>query len=247
MAVDAEPGLELVAGVDPACAGKLAVFGSTELIVAERMDALSEEAAEVAVDFTTARGALENLRWCADNGVHAVVGTTGIHDSEISEVGGMFSRGTANCVMAPNFAIGAVLMMSMAALAAPYMQGVEIVELHHDGKRDAPSGTALATAERLREARESAGKGAFKDGPAGSEVLPGARGAPASGGVHVHAVRLPGLVSHQEVVMGAAGQSLTIRHDSYDRSSFMPGVLMAIKAVAHRPGLTVGLEALLGL
>jgi 4-hydroxy-tetrahydrodipicolinate reductase len=150
-------------------------------------------------------------------------------------------------VVAPNFALGAVLLLRFCELAAPLMDSVEVIELHHDQKRDAPSGTAMDTAARIVEARRRAGAGPLPADPTVHEVLPSARGAEAPGGVRVHSVRLPGLVAHEEVLFGAAGQTLTLRHDSYDRVSFMPGVLLAVRAVADRPGLTVGLGPLLGI
>jgi 4-hydroxy-tetrahydrodipicolinate reductase len=150
-------------------------------------------------------------------------------------------------VVAANFAIGAVLMMKFAETAAPWFDGAEIVESHHDGKLDAPSGTALRTAERMAAGRASAGSGEFPADRTATSVLDGSRGGAAAAGVRIHSVRLPGLVAHQEVILGAVGQSLTIRHDSYDRASFMDGVVLAIRSVPDRPGLTLGLEPLLGL
>jgi 4-hydroxy-tetrahydrodipicolinate reductase len=145
-------------------------------------------------------------------------------------------------VIAPNFAIGAVLMMRFAELAAPWFESAEIVELHHDGKVDAPSGTAMLTVRRMAEASSD-----WADDPTRKEVLPGARGGVGPGGIPVHSVRLRGLVAHQEVLLGTTGQTLTIRHDSYDRASFMPGVVLAVKQVAHHPGVTIGLDSILGL
>jgi len=150
-------------------------------------------------------------------------------------------------VVAPNFAIGAVLLMRFCELAAPHMDGVEVIELHHDAKRDAPSGTARQTAAGIAAARARAGSAPLPPDPTTEHILPGARGGEGPGGIRIHSVRLPGLIAHEEVIFGAPGQSLTIRHDSYDRSSFMPGVLLAVRAVPERPGLTVGLEALLEL
>ncbi len=230
--------LELVAAVDPPCAGST-VEGLT---IAGSADALAEAGAEVAVDFTHAAAARENLRWCAAHGVHAVVGTTGLGAEDLAELGELFGSGKAHAVVAPNFAIGAVLMMRLAALAAPHMDSVEIIELHHDNKVDAPSGTALLTAARLAEAKDT-----WADDPTRTVVLEGARGGAGPAGIRVHSVRLRGLVAHQEVLFGTTGQSLSIRHDSYDRTSFMPGVLLAVRQVGERPGLTVGLDALLGI
>ena len=169
-----------------------------------------------------------------------MVGTTGFTDDDFETIRAQFT--TSNCVIAPNFAIGAVLMMHFAALAAPWFETAEIIELHHDAKVDAPSGTAMLTAERIAAASDR-----WAPDPTTTEVVEGARGGRSPGGIPIHSVRLRGLVAHQEVLFGTTGQSLTIRHDSYDRSSFMPGVLLAVKAVADRPGLTVGLDPLLGI
>jgi 4-hydroxy-tetrahydrodipicolinate reductase len=238
-AVAEVPDLELVAAVDPACEG-VSLEG---LPVAAGPEALEAAGAEVAVDFTAAEAARENLRWCAGHGVHAVVGTTGLSAADYEEAARLFSPGgRANAVIAPNFAVGAVIMMRLAELAAPFFETAEIVELHHDGKIDAPSGTALLTARRMAEASPD-----WAPDPTKTLALEGARGGTGPGGIHIHAVRLRGLVAHQEVILGTAGQSLSIRHDSYDRTSFMPGVLLAVRSVASRPGLTVGLDALLGI
>jgi 4-hydroxy-tetrahydrodipicolinate reductase len=241
-AVAAEPDLQLAAGVDPFHAGLdvrqvtgADVQGGPVLSDAE---GLVHVPVDVAVDFTRVEAARENLRWCAAHGVHAVVGTTGLTSDDLETIRGAFT--TSNCFVAPNFAIGAVLMMRLAERAAPYFETVEIIELHHDQKVDAPSGTALLTAERIAGA-----SGEWGADPTETEVLAGARGGRAAADIHVHSVRLRGLVAHQEVLFGTTGQSLTIRHDSYDRSSFMPGVLLAVRSVASRPGLTIGLDALL--
>jgi len=244
-AVAADPELELVAAVDPYHEGiDLHQLGvpDTGLQVARTANVLSEHGVDVAVDFTVIDAARENLAWCAENGVHAVVGTTGFTEAEIDKLRLKLLDSTANAVIVPNFAIGAVLMMRFAELAAPYFETAEVIELHHDDKVDAPSGTAMLTAQRMAHASGDWGKD-----PTEKVVAEGARGAEGPGGIRVHSVRLRGLVAHQEVVLGTTGQSLTIRHDSYDRTSFMPGVLLAIRAVRERPGLTVGLDALLGL
>jgi 4-hydroxy-tetrahydrodipicolinate reductase len=235
-AVTADPELELVAAVDPAREGA-DILGLT---IAGSADAMAEAGAEVAVDFTVAEGARKNLRWCAAHGVHAVVGTTGFSPADYDDFAKHFVR--SSCLVAPNFAIGAVLMMRFAEMAAPFFDTAEVIELHHDAKADAPSGTAMMTVQRMAAASPD-----WAPDPTKQEVVKGARGGAADGGIHVHSVRLRGLVAHQEVLLGTMGQSLTIRHDSYDRTSFMPGVLMAVKKVAERPGLTVGLDALLGL
>jgi 4-hydroxy-tetrahydrodipicolinate reductase len=244
-AVAEDPDLELVAAVDPYHAGiDLAQLGlpGTGVQVAANADALAHAGAEVAVDFTVVEAARDNMRWCAENGVHVVVGTTGFSREDLADLEARFHESTANAVVAPNFAIGAVLMMRFAEIAAPYFETGEIIELHHDAKADAPSGTAVLTAERMA----AAGKEWGPD-PTTMVVVPGARGALVAGSIPVHSVRLRGLVAHQEVILGTTGQSLTIRHDSYDRASFMPGVLLAIRAVRDRAGLTVGLDTLLGL
>lgn len=215
--------------------------------VSSSLEVLDETGAHVVVDFTTAAASRVSLPWCAARGIHAVVGTTGLGPDDMAALRAAFAGGPANAVVAPNFALGAVLMMRFCELAAPLMDGAEVIELHHDRKRDAPSGTALRTAERMAGARDAAGSGPFPLDATTDVVVAGARGGVAPGGVHVHSVRLPGLVAHQEVVFGAPGQSLSIRHDSFDRRSFMPGVLLAVRAVAQRPGLTIGLEPLLGL
>lgn len=256
-AVRADSELELVAAVDPRLApgasgresldpGALLGIEAVGVHTGASIDDLLEVGTEVAVDFTEATAATANMRWCASHGVHAVVGTTGIAPGDLEDLRGAFEASKANCVIAPNFAIGAVLMMRLSALAAPFMDSVEIIELHHDAKVDAPSGTALRTAELIDDARRSAAADAWRPDPTTKTVLPGARGGTGPGGVHVHSVRLHGLVAHQEVVFGAAGQSLAVRHDAYDRTAFMPGVVLAVKEVGSRPGLTVGLEPLLG-
>jgi 4-hydroxy-tetrahydrodipicolinate reductase len=248
-AVSEDPDLELVAAVDPALAGidLRQVTGSdgSGIQVAGDVSDLERAGADVAVDFTVADVAAQNMRWCAEHGVHCVVGTTGISPSDVAQIEALFASSPANCVLAANFAITAVLMMRFDELAAPYVGGVEIIELHHDGKLDAPSGTALKTAERVDGARRAAGLDPWPADRTASAVVAGARGGEGPGGIRVHSVRLPGLVAHQEIIFGALGQSLTLRQDSYDRSSYMPGVLLAVKSVAQRPGLTVGLDALL--
>ncbi|EFC81199.1 4-hydroxy-tetrahydrodipicolinate reductase [Parafrankia sp. EUN1f] len=202
--------------------------------------------ADVLVDFTHPDAVMDNLQWAVENGVHSVVGTTGFDDDRLATVRGWLGPDpSVGVFVAPNFGIAAVLMMIFAARAAPYFESVEIVELHHPGKADAPSGTARRTAELVSASRRAAGQD-----PAGPDAttsaLDGARGARVAG-VPVHAVRLGGLVAHQEVLLGGSGETLTIRHDSLDRASFMPGVLLAVRHVADHPGLTVGLEALLDL
>jgi 4-hydroxy-tetrahydrodipicolinate reductase len=222
-AVSAAPDLELVAAIDDG-------------------DPRELSGADVAVDFTRPDAVMDNLRACVDAGVHAVVGTTGFDEARLAEVRSLLQGTELGILVAPNFGIAAVLMMQFAAQAAPWFESVEIVELHHPNKADAPSGTARRTAELVAQARR--GMAAMPD--ATTVALDGARGADVDG-VRVHAVRLAGLVAHQEVVLGGAGESLTIRHDSYTRESFMPGVLLGIRSIGDRPGLTVGLEHLLDL
>ncbi|HUC05155.1 MAG TPA: 4-hydroxy-tetrahydrodipicolinate reductase [Acidimicrobiales bacterium] len=235
--------LELVAAVDPGHAGS-AVHGCP---IEADVAALSAGKAEVVVDFTVAEALRVNLPLYASEGVHAVVGTTGLSDVELEEAARLFGASAANAIVAANFTISAVLLMHLCALAAPFMESAEVIELHHDAKRDAPSGTALRTASAMADARDRAHAGSLPPDPTTDTVLRGARGGQGPGGIHIHSVRLPGLVAHQEVIFGAAGQSLTIRQDSYDRRSYMPGVLLAVRHVADRPGLTIGIESLLGL
>jgi 4-hydroxy-tetrahydrodipicolinate reductase len=210
---------------------------------ADSLDALA--LADVVVDFTRPDVVMDNLRWCIARGLHCVVGTTGFDDARLDELRGLLAESPAvGVIIAANFSVGAVLMMRFAATAAPFYESVEIVELHHPDKADAPSGTARRTAELIADARRASD--ALPSPDATSTGLPGARGAEVDG-VRVHSVRVRGLVAHQEVLLGSAGETLTIRHDSTDRASFSPGVLLAIHAAASRPGLTVGLEDLLDL
>lgn len=239
-AVSATDDMDLVAAVDPAGAATVADGAVT---VAADLGALSEAGVEVAVDFTVPGAAVANATWCAEHGIHTVIGTTGLDDSELRDLAAAFPpTGRLGCVVAPNFALGAVLMMRFAELASPWFDTAEIIELHHDAKVDAPSGTAMLTANRMAAASEQWG-----EDPTRVETVPGARGGQGPAGIRIHSVRLKGLVAHQEVILGATGQSLTIRHDSYDRQSFMPGVLLAVREVPGRPGLTVGLENLIGV
>ena len=244
-AVADDPDLELVAAVDPHHGGidlrQVIGPGASGIQISANADALVEAGTEVAVDFTEAAAARANLRWCAAHRIHSVVGTTGLTGTDLDVLRSTFVDGV-NCVVAPNFAIGAVLMMRFAEMAAPYFETAEVIELHHDAKVDAPSGTAMLTAERMAAASRD-----WVPDPTTDEVLTGARGGEGPAGIRVHSVRLRGLVAHQEVLFGTTGQSLTLRHDSFDRSSFMPGVLLAVRTVIDHPGLTVGLDALLGL
>jgi len=196
--------------------------------------------ADVVVDFTVAEAARDNLVWLAEQKIHAVVGTTGFTDSDIERFRAAFTAADRACIIAPNFAISAVLMMRFAELAAPYFDTAEVIELHHDAKIDAPSGTARLTVEKM-----AAASGSWAPDPTEHEMLAGVRGAEGHAGIRVHAVRMRGMVAHHEVILGAEGQTLTIRQDSTDRTSFMPGVLAAVKAAPDRSGLIIGLDALL--
>jgi 4-hydroxy-tetrahydrodipicolinate reductase len=236
-AVSGAPDMELVAAVDPVHAGVVA----GEIRLAADAHQLVAARAEVAVDFTVLSAARENLRWCAAHGVHAVVGTTGFDEAELAELADLFEHSDANAVIVPNFAVGAVLMMRFAEIAAPFFETAEIIELHHDRKIDAPSGTAARTAQRMSAASKD-----WADDPTTTVIAEGARGGLIDG-IHVHSVRMRGMVAHQEVLLGTSGQTLSIRHDSYDRESFMPGVLLAVRKIAETAGLTIGLDALLGL
>ncbi|MFL6110572.1 MAG: 4-hydroxy-tetrahydrodipicolinate reductase [Catenulispora sp.] len=228
-AVEDAPGLELVARVD----------------VDDDPRRIAESGAQVAVDFTHPGATMQNIEFCVRHGIDVVVGTSGFDEARLEQVRALLAGSDVRVLIAPNFSIGGVLMMRFAAVAAPYFESVEIVELHHPDKFDAPSGTATRTAELIAEARAAAGSAAMPD--ATKTGLDGARGATVES-VPVHSVRLRGLVAHQEVLLGSVGETLTIRHDSLDRASFMPGVVLACKKIATRPaGLTVGLDALLDL
>jgi len=228
-AVEAADDLELVAEVD----------------LGDSLDTLVEAGAEAVVDFTHPDVVMDNLRFCVEHGIHAVVGTTGFDAERLAILEGWLADASAvGVLVAPNFSIGAVLMMRFAAVAAPFYESVEVVELHHPDKADAPSGTARRTAELIAAARREAGSPPMPD--ATSTGLEGARGADVEG-VRVHGLRVRGLVAHQEVILGSPGETLTIRHDSLERASFTPGVLTGLRAIADRPGLTVGLEHLLDL
>jgi 4-hydroxy-tetrahydrodipicolinate reductase len=226
-AVDAADDLELVAMIDQG----------------DWLFNASDAGAEVVVDFTTPDVVMDNLHWSIDQGINVVVGTSGFTEQRLDRVRTWLShKPGVGVVIAPNFGVGAVLMMQFAARAARFFESVEIIEQHHPRKLDAPSGTATHTARLIAQARAEAGLGAVPD--ATKDELPGARGAEIDG-VRVHSVRAAGLVAHQEVLFGTTGETLTIRHDSYDRASFMPGVLLAVRSVLTRPGLTVGLDSLL--
>ena len=223
-AVEATEGLALVAALD----------------LGDSLDQLKGSAAHVVVDFTTPDSVMSNLEFLINNGINVVVGTTGFDDAKLATVKGWLAHNpSVGVLVAPNFAIGAVLMMEFATKAAKYFESAEIIELHHPNKVDAPSGTASRTAELMSKARKDAGLGAMPDATTTSQD--GARGATV-GDIPVHSVRLRGLIAHQEVLLGGLGETLTIRHDSLDRAGFMPGVLLGVRKVISNPGLTFGLE-----
>ena len=228
--------LELVAAIGRTAAGKQ-VNGVT---IAAELRALADAGCDVVVDFTNAASARITLPWLAMHGVHAVVGTTGFNETDLANFRSEFTG--SNCVIASNFAISAVLMMHFAELAAPYFDTAEIIELHHDSKLDAPSGTAISTAQRMAAASDE-----WAPDPTQHETFPGARGGEGPAGIRLHSVRMRGMIAHQEVILGAQGQTLTIRQDSYDRVSYMPGVVLACKHLSEHPGLTLGLDKFLGL
>lgn len=216
---------------------------SAEVDAGDELSLLTDGGTEVVIDFTHPDVVMDNLKFLIDNGIHAVVGTTGFTEERLAQVRSWLAAKPGSAVLiAPNFAIGAVLSMHFAAQAAKFFESVEVIELHHPQKADAPSGTATRTAQLIAEAR----KGLPANPDATSTGLPGARGADVDG-VPVHSVRLAGLVAHQEVLFGTMGETLTIRHDSIDRTSFVPGVLLAVRRVAEFPGLTIGIEPLLDL
>jgi len=211
----------------------------------DELDGLVSSGAQVVVDFTHPDVVMDNLEFCLDHGIHAVVGTTGFDDERLETLRRWLADAPGvGVLVAPNFSIGALLMMRFAATAAPFYESVEVVELHHPDKADAPSGTARRTAQLIAAARREAGSGPVPD--ATSSALDGARGADVEG-IRVHGLRIRGLVAHQEVVLGGLGETLTIRHDSLDRASFTPGVLVGVRAIGSHPGLTVGLEEFLDL
>lgn len=216
---------------------------SAEVDAGDALAMFTESATEVVIDFTHPDVVMDNLKFLIGNGIHAVVGTTGFTEQRLEAVRGwLVDSPETGVLIAPNFAIGAVLSMYFAQKAAPYFESAEVIELHHPQKADAPSGTATRTATLIAQAR----KGMPPNPDATSTGLPGARGADVDG-IPVHSVRLTGLVAHQEVLFGTMGETLTIRHDSIDRTSFVPGVLLAVRQISQRPGLTIGLEALMEL
>jgi len=235
-AIAADPDLELVAVVDPGSP----VSTTHGLTVAKELRALADAHVDVAIDFTVAEASRVNLPWLAMHSIHAVVGTTGFTQSDFDTFKQSFTN--SNCIIAANFAIGAVLMMRFAEMASPFFDTAEIIEIHHDGKADSPSGTAVTTAQRMAAASSNWAKD-----PTKHEVIPGARGAKGPANIPIHAVRMRGTVANQEVILGAQSQTLTIRHDTIDRESFMPGVVLACKKIAEHKGLTLGLDSFLGI
>jgi 4-hydroxy-tetrahydrodipicolinate reductase len=235
-AVSGDAELQLVAAVDPRAIGE-ALHG---VVVGGELKGLVDAGAEVVVDFTVASAAKVTLGWLALHGIHGVVGTTGFSDDDLDSFRSAFTG--SNCLIASNFAISAVLMMRFAELAAPYFDSAEIIEMHHAGKVDAPSGTAVSTAQRIAAASSQ-----WTEDPTQHEVYPGARGGKGPAGIRVHSLRIHGVQAHQEVIFGTQGQTLTIRQDSYDSSSYLPGIVLACKRIGTVPGLTLGLGALLDL
>jgi 4-hydroxy-tetrahydrodipicolinate reductase len=236
-----EEGLDLVCAFDPAAAGtplqSLAPDLESPLVITgDRRDLLGA-GTEAVVDFTVAAAAVENIPFALENGIHVVAGTTGFSSEDLEAWRGLCGKSGANCLIAPNFAIGAILLMRFASIAARYMPACEIIELHHPYKLDAPSGTARLTAGKVAAVLADAGTA-----PAGDAAPQAASRGLVVEGIPVHSVRLPGLVAHQEVIFGGQGQTLSIRHDSIDRTSFMPGVVFALRRITEYPGLTVGLE-----
>ena len=213
-----------------------------ELDLGDSLSTLTEKKVDVVVDFTVPDSVMANLEFLISNGIHAVVGTTGFDDTKLDRIRTLVSGKKVSVLIAPNFGVGAVLMMHFAEMAAPYFDSTEIVELHHPRKVDSPSGTAKRTAELIGKARKDSAKGSMPD--ATESAIPGARGA-LVGGVPIHSIRSEGLLAHQEVIFGTTGETLTIRHDSLDRASFMPGVLLGIRKVREHEGLIYGLEKIL--
>ena len=240
-AVQGAPDMVVSCVVDPQVATLAAEEG---VVAAASMAELEAGVADVVVDFTVAEAARENLAVALGLGCHVVSGTTGLSDADLAALEAASDASQRSVLVAANFALGAVLAIRFAETAARYFDGVEVIELHHDRKVDAPSGTSLSTARRIAAARDEAGLGECHD-PTTTVVAEGARGANGPGGVRIHSVRLPGLVAHEEIILASPGEALTIRHDSWDRTSFMAGVLLAVRTASTRTGLTVGLDALL--
>ncbi len=235
--VAADPELEIVAKIDPS--GGEGISTSIEALV--------EAGADVAIDFTQPGVAFANVTFCLEHGIHCVVGTTGMSEAELEKISELANSGSANAFVAPNFSIGAVLMMHLSVLAARHLGSCEIVEMHHNQKLDAPSGTARKTATDIAAVWKEHGRApGGEHHPDEEEKIPGSRGGEADD-IHIHSVRLRGAEAHQEVIFGAPGQTLTIRHDAMNRTSYLPGIILAVKSVASKPGLTVGLENLMDL
>ncbi len=242
-AIAEDPELEIAGGADPVASGApVSSLGvpSDSMLFGSLSECISSAKPEVIVDFSVPSAVKQNIRIGLEGGIHMVVGTTGLAREDLDGFNDLMREKGANLLVAPNFAIGAILMMHFAKIASKYYPDAEIVELHHNAKADAPSGTSLKTAAEIASARKAAPEG----NPGGHETIAGARGADVDG-VRVHSVRLPGLVAHQEVIFGGTGETLSVRHDSMERTSFMKGVVLAIKAVPSRPGLTYGLENIL--
>ena len=234
-AIAAADGLQLVVAVD-------ATPGVTAegVTISKELRALADAHVDVAVDFTVAAASRINLPWLAMHSIHAVVGTTGFTQEDLDTFKKSFTN--SNCLIAANFAVGAVLMMRFAEMAAPFFDTAEIIEIHHDGKADSPSGTAISTAQRMAAANSE-----WASDPTQHEAIAGARGARGPGNIPIHAVRMRGTVANQEVILGAQSQTLTIRHDTIDRTSFMPGVVIACKKIAVHQGFTLGLDTFLNI
>lgn len=240
--------LKLVAAIDPRLSGidlsQVTGIVGTGLEISGSRESLVNSKAQVAVDFTSANVAFDNMMWCAKHNIHGVVGTTGLTDDQVGQLEVAFSNSKANCILAPNFAIGAILMMKFSEMASIFFDTVDIIELHHDRKVDAPSGTAMETAKRVANFRDTT-KNPFGVDPTKNVVLNGVRGGQFEEGLNIHSLRVRGMVAHQEVILGTVGQTLTIRHDSYDRTSFMPGVILAVKSVNKVMGLVKGMDSLI--
>ncbi len=246
-AVDEAPDFELAGLVDTAAKRADTAAKKETPFYSSLEESLEDADPFAAVDFTQADAATASLKILAARGIHAVVGTSGIDEKAVKELAGEFKK--SNCLIAPNFSISAVLMMRLAEMAAPHFESAEIIEMHHESKADAPSGTAIETMRRMQAASDF-----WLEDPTTQENLPGSRGAgdtkrekAEKGGIRIHSVRLKGLVAHQEVLLGTSGQSLSIRQDTYDRSAFMPGVLLGLRQISSHPGLTVGLDKFLGI
>jgi len=243
-AVDADPGLSLVAAIDPGVAGKPVVrtadLFDASFLYSDNLSALVDSGCEVSIDFTHLDISKGNAEFCAENGINAVIGTSGFTEADIAKLETLFKN--SNCLVAPNFGITAVLLKHLCTIAAPFFDTAEIIELHHDGKKDAPSGTAMDLAISMAAASSE-----WAQDPTEVENIPGSRGAKGAGDIPIHAVRMRGMTAHQEVIFGTEGQTMTLRQDSYNRESFMPGVVLAANKISEHPGVTVGLQSYLGI